>query len=138
VLGIGDADWYNFGYPRWQMVICLFAAWALSALCLLKGVKSVGKIVYFTATFPYFVLTAFLIRALLLPGSINGIEFYITPQWDRLLSPRVWGDASSQIFFSFSLALGSLITLASYNKVSPFLSWQLLNIINFAFFIVQK
>ncbi|KAG5680363.1 hypothetical protein PVAND_009872 [Polypedilum vanderplanki] len=116
VLGIGDARWDNFGYPRWQMVICLFSAWALSALCLLGGVKSVGKIVYFTATFPYVILTALLVRALTLEGSIDGIMFYITPQWERLLSPGVWGDASSQIFYSFSLALGSLITLASYNK----------------------
>jgi solute carrier family 6 amino acid transporter-like protein 5/7/9/14 len=99
------------------MVVCLFLAWALSAVCLLGGVKSVGKIVYFTATFPYLILTALLVRALTLPGSINGIMFYITPQWDRLLSPGVWGDASSQIFYSFSLALGSLVTLASYNKV---------------------
>lgn len=89
----------------------------LCALAVLKGVKSVGKIVYFTATFPYFILTAILIRAVTLPGFYDGIMFYITPDWNKLLSPGVWGDASSQIFYSFSLALGSLITLASYNKV---------------------
>ncbi|CAG9805041.1 unnamed protein product [Chironomus riparius] len=118
VLGIGDATWYNWGYPQWQNVICLFVAWMLCALAVLKGVKSVGKIVYFTATFPYFILTAILIRAVTLPGFYDGIMFYITPDWNKLLSPGVWGDASSQIFYSFSLALGSLITLASYNKFS--------------------
>lgn len=114
---MGDASWTNWGLPRPQTLIPLFVAWALSAVCLLKGVRSVGKIVYFTATFPYLILTALLVRALTLPGSINGILFYITPEWERLLSPGVWGDASSQIFYSFSLALGSLVTLASYNKV---------------------
>jgi solute carrier family 6 amino acid transporter-like protein 5/7/9/14 len=113
------------------MVICLFVAWTVSALCLLKGVKSVGKIVYFTATFPYFVLTAFLIRALMLPGSYMGLQFYVTPQWDRLLSPRVWGDASSQIFYSFSLAVGSLVTLSSYNKVNISIHYLNLIIYNF-------
>ena len=47
-------------------------------------------------------------------------RFYITPEWERLAAPAVWGDASSQIFFSFSLAFGALVTFASYNKVSLF------------------
>jgi len=118
VLGIGDATWYNYGYPRWQIVICLFIAWMLCALAVINGVKSVGKVVYFTATFPYVILTAILVRALTLPGSIDGIAYYISPEWDKLLSPSVWGDASSQIFYSFSLAFGALVTLSSYNKVS--------------------
>ena len=90
----------------------------LCGLCVVKGVKSVGKVVYFTATFPYVILTALLVRAITLPGSYDGIVFYITPVWDKLLSPSVWGDASSQIFYSFSLAFGALVTLSSYNKVS--------------------
>ncbi|CAG9805043.1 unnamed protein product [Chironomus riparius] len=116
VLGIGDATWYNYGYPRWQIVICLFLAWMLCGLAVINGVKSVGKVVYFTATFPYVILTAILIRALTLPGSFDGITFYISPEWDKLLEPSVWGDASSQIFYSFSLAFGALVTLSSYNK----------------------
>lgn len=117
MLGVGDATWENFGYPRWQILICLFLAWGLCGLCVIKGVKSVGKIVYFTATFPYVILTALLVRGLTLPGSIDGILFYITPVWEKLAEPSVWGDASSQIFYSFSLAFGALVTLASYNKV---------------------
>jgi SNF family Na+-dependent transporter len=74
--------------------------------------------VYFTALFPYFILTALLVRALTLPGAYQGVLFFILPEWDRLLSPGVWGDASSQIFYSFGLACGSLVALASYNKVS--------------------
>ena len=76
-----------------------------------------GKIVYFTATFPYVVLTALLVRAMTLEGAVDGIWFFISPEWVRLQSPAVWADASSQIFFSFSLAWGALIVLASYNKV---------------------
>lgn len=114
----GNSTWENFGYPRWQILLCLFLAWALCGICVIKGVKSVGKIVYFTATFPYVILTALLVRGLTLPGSYDGIIFYITPVWDKLAEPAVWGDASSQIFYSFSLAFGALVTLASYNKVN--------------------
>lgn len=104
----------------WPNVLSLFVAWALCAGAIIRGVKSVGKIVYFTATFPYFILTALLVRGLTLPGAMDGVWFYLTPTWETLLSPGVWGDASSQIFYSFSLALGSLVTLASYNKVDYF------------------
>lgn len=75
---------YSRGWPRYQMVISLFVAYFLCAMAIIKGVKSVGKIVYFTATFPFVVLTALLIRGVTLPGSMDGILFYVTPQWDRL------------------------------------------------------
>ena len=114
---MGDATWTNWGIPQVHLVVSLFVAWSLCAVAIIRGVKSVGKVVYFTATFPFVILTALLIRGLTLPGAYQGVLFYITPEWERLLSPGVWGDASSQIFYSFSLACGSLLALASYNKV---------------------
>lgn len=61
VLGIGDAKWDNFGVPRWQLVICLAAGWLIAFFCLSKGIKSAGKVVYFTALFPYVILTSLLV-----------------------------------------------------------------------------
>lgn len=117
VLGVKNATWeQDWGWPQWHLVVCLGIAWIIAFLCVIKGVQSVGKIVYFTATFPYFILSALLIRALTLDGSLDGMKFYISPQWDLLLKPGVWGDASSQIFYSFGLGCGSLVTFASFNK----------------------
>ncbi|KAG9463652.1 hypothetical protein GDO78_021356 [Eleutherodactylus coqui] len=42
--------------------------------------------------------------------------YYLTPQWDKILDAKVWGDAASQIFYSLGCAWGGLITMASYNK----------------------
>lgn len=61
VLGVGDATWYNFGWPRWQLVLCLLFSWVIAFLCLIKGIQSAGKVVYFTALFPYVILTALLV-----------------------------------------------------------------------------
>ncbi|XP_014679326.1 PREDICTED: sodium- and chloride-dependent glycine transporter 1-like [Priapulus caudatus] len=74
------------------------------------------QVVYFTALFPYVVLTILLIRGATMPGAINGIRFYMIPDWSKLKHAKVWGDAAKQIFYSLGPAWGGLITLASYNK----------------------
>lgn len=45
---------------------------------------SLFQAVYVTATLPYILLTVLLIRGLTLPGSVDGILFYITPDFTRL------------------------------------------------------
>lgn len=62
VLGIRGATWENFGGIRWELFGCLTLAWIICYLCLIKGVQTVGKIVYFTALFPYVVLIALFAR----------------------------------------------------------------------------
>ncbi|CAK1546241.1 unnamed protein product [Leptosia nina] len=116
VLGRGDSTWTNWGTIQWHLVGCLFASWVVAFLCVIKGVQSAGKVVYFTALFPYVMLTALLIRGVTLEGAGEGIMFYLTPRWELLLSANVWGDAASQTFYSFGVACGSLVTLASYNN----------------------
>ncbi|CRK94127.1 CLUMA_CG007649, isoform D, partial [Clunio marinus] len=119
VLGLGNAKWTeNWGWPQPHLVLCLAFGWIMAYFSLYKGVKSMGKIVYFTATFPYIVLTALLIRALTLEGATDGILYLLSPEWNLLGSAEVWGNAASQVFYSFGTAYGPLIVLASYNKFS--------------------
>lgn len=34
----------DFGTPKWDMTLCLLLAWILCFLCLLKGIKTTGKV----------------------------------------------------------------------------------------------
>nr|XP_046274009.1 sodium-dependent neutral amino acid transporter B(0)AT3-like [Scatophagus argus] len=104
------------GSLQWWLVVCLASAWCVVYICFVKGISSMGKAVYVTATFPYLVLTIFLIRGLTLPGATDGLLYLFTPNWDTLKDPRVWLDAATQIFFSLSVAFGGLIAFSSYNE----------------------
>ncbi|XP_019748344.1 sodium- and chloride-dependent GABA transporter 2-like isoform X7 [Hippocampus comes] len=105
----------EIGSIRWEMLLCLVAVWVICYFCIWKGIKSTGKVVYITATFPYVMLFILLIRGVSLPGARQGVEFYLLPDPSRLTDPQVWLDAGSQIFFSYSLGAGTLTVLGSYN-----------------------
>jgi solute carrier family 6 (neurotransmitter transporter, glycine) member 5/9 len=106
----------GIGMPDWRLVICLAVSWSLVLVTLIKGVRSSGKASYFLAIFPYIVLIVLLIRACTLPGAWNGIVFFLKPQWDQILNPKVWYSAVTQVFFSLSVCFGNIIMYASYNK----------------------
>uniref|UniRef100_A0A671RTK3 Transporter n=1 Tax=Sinocyclocheilus anshuiensis TaxID=1608454 RepID=A0A671RTK3_9TELE len=101
---------------NWRLALCLLLVWTVCYFCVWKGVKSIGKVVYVTATFPYLMLLVLLVRGVSLPGAVDGIVYYLKPNHTRLMDPQVWMDAGTQIFFSYGICLGSLTALGSYNK----------------------
>ncbi|KAM8952909.1 sodium- and chloride-dependent neutral and basic amino acid transporter B(0+)-like [Pelodytes ibericus] len=106
------------GQIVWHLALCLLLAWIIVAAALAKGIKSSGKVVYFTAIFPYVVLLILLIRGATLEGARDGIEYFIGQQSNitQLIVGDVWRDAATQIFYSLSTSWGGLIALSSYNK----------------------
>ena len=100
----------------WKLAACLITSWTLVYLSIVKGVTSLGKVAYFTAIFPYFVLITLLIVSLFQDGAWEGIVYFITPQFHRLLDPVVWYAAVEQSFFSLAVCFGSLVMFSSYNN----------------------
>ncbi|RUS82915.1 hypothetical protein EGW08_009338 [Elysia chlorotica] len=116
VLGLSDGL-SDMGNIRWPLAVSLVVAWIVTFLCLLKGIKTTGKVVYFTALFPYVVLVILFFRGVTLgDGVADGISFYIKPNLNRLKDAEVWRDAANQIFYSLGPSWGGLVTLASYNR----------------------
>ncbi|CAG2189983.1 Sodium- and chloride-dependent taurine transporter [Mytilus edulis] len=106
----------EMGSLNLNILICLLVSWVVLFLCLMKGIKSVGKVVYVTATLPYILMIILLVRGLTLPGAMNGIRYYIYPNFTRIGDPKVWIEAAIQVFYSTCVCWGPLITMASYNK----------------------
>ncbi|XP_067006228.2 sodium-dependent nutrient amino acid transporter 1 [Anabrus simplex] len=103
------------GGVEWRLTLCLLFSWITIYLVIMRGVQSSGKAAYFLALFPYVVLTALLIRGATLEGALNGVLYFITPQWEKLVDPNVWYAAVSQAFFSLGVCFGTLIVYSSYN-----------------------
>ncbi|XP_048253213.1 sodium- and chloride-dependent betaine transporter-like [Haliotis rufescens] len=106
----------DMGSLQPHLVICWFLTCLSMFLCVMKGVKSLGKVVYVTATMPYVLLTVLLVRSCMMPGAVDGILFYLTPDFMRLQTTQVWLEAILQVFFSSGPAWGSLIVIASHNS----------------------
>ncbi|KAM8816594.1 sodium-dependent dopamine transporter isoform 2-T2 [Rhynchonycteris naso] len=106
----------DLGPPRWQLTSCLVLVIVLLYFSLWKGVKTSGKVVWITATMPYVVLFALLLRGITLPGAMDGIRAYLSVDFHRLCEASVWIDAATQICFSLGVGFGVLIAFSSYNK----------------------
>lgn len=104
----------KLGPVRLAIVLPLGITWVAMYLCICRGVRFVGKIVWLTVPLPWIMLLILAVRGLTLEGSLQGLAFYLNPTWSELAKPATWRFAFGQVFFSLSLAFGVMITYASF------------------------
>ena len=103
--------------PVWGVMIPLVLVWAATGVSLVLGVaKGLEKINVIFIPLLVVAFTALVIRALFLPGAVEGVNAFFTPDWVALRDPNVWIAAYAHIFFSLSIAFGIMITYASYQN----------------------
>uniref|UniRef100_A0A8D3DV03 Transporter n=1 Tax=Scophthalmus maximus TaxID=52904 RepID=A0A8D3DV03_SCOMX len=116
-----------------KMTLSLLVAWIIVCLAVIRGIASSGKVMYFSSLFPYVVLFCFLVRGLMLKGSVDGIAHMFTPKLEKMLEPQVWREAATQVFFALGLGFGGVIAFSSYNKIDNNCHFDavLVSVINF-------
>jgi len=90
--------------------IILIANLAILLLGVRKGIERMSNILM---PILFLVLIAFIIFVLRLPGAMQGLEFFLTPDFSKI-DTSVLINAMGQTFFSLSLGMGVLTTYASY------------------------
>jgi len=106
----------DLGGVQWELLGCLILGWAIVYLIIWKGLHASGKIIWFTALFPYFVMSILFMRSITLDGAGLGIYHFFHIKWESFLNSETWIDSATQIFFAYSIGTGALPALGSYNK----------------------
>uniref|UniRef100_A0A914I652 Uncharacterized protein n=1 Tax=Globodera rostochiensis TaxID=31243 RepID=A0A914I652_GLORO len=107
------------GGLNWKAAAALCAAWIITALVLVKGVKMMGKVSYFTATVPYAIIVVLFIRGITLDGAQLGLDFYLfKPDFSVILDPVTWRAAATHVCYSLSVGFGGILSLSSFNPRS--------------------
>ncbi|KPK63561.1 hypothetical protein AMJ83_06550 [candidate division WOR_3 bacterium SM23_42] len=104
----------QIGSVQWMIALGLLLTWIAIVAAIWKGARTVGKVVYFTVIIPWIILLIFVVRGMTLPGALEGLKYYLTPNFNALMNYRVWLHAYSQVFFSLTIGFGVQITYASF------------------------
>lgn len=100
-----------------SVAIPLAVVWVAVLVVLALGVaKGVEKVNVIGIPLLGIAFAGLVVRALTLPGAIDGLNAFFTPDWGALLDLDVWIAAYSQIFFSLSIAFGIMVTYASFQR----------------------
>jgi NSS family neurotransmitter:Na+ symporter len=113
-LSVSD-DPLHIGEIRTPIFLALLFIWFINWGILYRGVQRGVELANKIFMPLLLLLTGILVFwSLSLDGAMDGVKAYLTPDWSKLKSPKVWIDAYSQIFFTLSLGFGIMIAYASY------------------------
>ncbi|MEJ1922151.1 sodium-dependent transporter [Microbacterium sp. KHB019] len=100
-----------------QVGIPLLIVWVVTIVIMGLGVKR-GIGAANTVLLPLLTLmfAVLVVQSLFLPGAMDGLNAFFTPNWEALGDPAVWASAYGHIFFSLSVAFGIMVTYSSYLK----------------------
>ncbi|XP_067687352.1 sodium-dependent noradrenaline transporter-like [Haliotis asinina] len=106
----------DLGVVRWPLVGCMAPICVIMFLFVFRGIRISGKVVYVTVAVPILLVIVFIVQGSLLPGSAAGIYFFVNPNFEKLLNPKMWIEACSSSLFSLNIGLGNILTMSGHNR----------------------
>jgi len=101
------SDWVTVG--SYSVLFMITTAYVVSR-GVAGGIEKAAKILMPTL---FIMIVALILYALTLPNAMDGIRFYLVPDFSQITGAVVYS-ALGQAFFSLSLGMGALITYGSY------------------------
>ena len=100
-----------------QPLVFHFVAMAFVAFIIYRGVtKGIEKVTKFMVPSLLGILIILFIRAVTLPGAIDGIKYFFTPDLNTILDYKVWLNALTQNAWDTGAGWGLILTYAIYMK----------------------
>ena len=111
----------------WMVIVCLIGT-VVCSLGLQKGVEKITKPMMLSL---FFIMIILVVRAITLPGAMEGLEFYLKPDVSKIQEAglgQVLFAAMGQAFFTLSLGIGSMAIFGSYISKDRSLTGESLSI----------
>lgn len=97
-----------------EIGIFTFIFVALNWLILSRGIiDGIERSMKYLMPLLFLCLMAMVIRNLTMPGAMEGVKFYLMPDFTKI-TPKLFILVLGQVFFALSLGFGVMITLSSY------------------------
>jgi NSS family neurotransmitter:Na+ symporter len=87
---------------------------ALTAFVIANGIKAIERLSKLLMPLFFVVILGLTAYSLTLPGNTQALSFLFTPNFNTLLSPKLWILAIGQAFYSLGVGQGVLITYGSF------------------------
>ena len=108
--------WNQFSAGYSPLLFHLFAI-SLVAFVVLRGIKNgIEKVTKILVPILLIILIGLFLRAVTLPGSLEGIKYFFTPDLNTLLDYKVWLNALTQNAWDTGAGWGLIMTYAIYMK----------------------
>ena len=111
----------------WMVVVVLLGM----GVCSLGLQNGVEKITKFMMCSLFFIMIALAVRAVMLPGAMEGLKFYLMPDFSKMAEAGVADTifaAMGQAFFTLSIGIGSIAIFGSYIGKDRSLTGEAVNI----------
>lgn len=118
----------NPGQMLFWAVLATMLSFGICALGVVKGVERVSKVMM-TGLLGLIVVLA--VHSLTLPGAMEGVKFYLIPDFQAMAEQGVGNvifSAMSQAFFTLSLGIGSMAICGSYKEKNASLTGDALSV----------
>lgn len=102
------------GGLQWPLVAGLAFTWVVLFFIMVRGARVIGRISIWLVCIPWLLLIVLVVRGLTLPGAIDGLNYYLTPNFAALGDGDVWFAALSQIAFTLSLGMAGMYAYGSF------------------------
>ena len=107
--------WNTYQDSAWPFLTHILAI-GLGALVIWKGIRSIEKVNKILIPALLLIVLISVIRALTLPGAMDGVAYLFRPEWSQLKDPKIWIAALTQNAFDTGAGWGLFLTYAAYMK----------------------